>query len=79
MGGTSTQGMSGSSNRRLWYALAVVIIVIIIIGSVYFYEITLTPPAGAATPLTLYVGEISATEYGFGNAANSLSSNPGHS
>ncbi len=64
-------------NKKLWYVIGVVIIAIVVIVSVYYYETTLTPPAGSGTPLTLYVGEISSTSYGFGNSANSLSSNPG--
>ncbi len=65
------------SNRKLLYALAIVIVIIVVIGAVYYYETTLTPPAGSSTPLTLYVGEISSSEYGFGNTASSLTSNPG--
>ncbi len=64
------------SNRKLLYALVVVIVIIVVIGAVYYYETTLTPP-GSGTPLTLYVGEISSSEYGFGNTASSLTSNPG--
>ncbi len=72
---TSNSEPKGSS-KKVWYAAAIVVIAIIIIGVVY-YETTLTPPAGSGTPLTLYEGEISSTEYGFGNSATTLTSNPG--
>ncbi len=65
------------SGRTVWYAVVIVIIVIVIVGSVYYYESTLVPPAGSTTQLTLYEGEISTTEYGFGNSAITLTSNPG--
>ncbi len=64
-------------NKKLWYVVGVVIIAIVVIVAVYYYETTLAPPAGSGTPLTLYVGEISSTSYGFGDAANTLTTNPG--
>ncbi len=69
--------MPRKSSRTLLYAAIVIVVAVIIVGAVYYYEMTLTPPASSGTPLTLYVGEISSTSYGFGNTANSLSSNPG--
>ncbi len=65
------------SNNRLFYLAAVVVIVIVVIGAVYYYESTLAPPANSGTALTLYVGEISSTSYGFGQTATTLTSDPG--
>ncbi len=47
---------------------------ITVIGAVYYYEVTLPSSSSA---ITLYVGEASSTAYGFGNASNTLTSNPG--
>ncbi len=66
------------SNKNLLYRLVAVVIVIVIIG-VFFYYDTMLPSSGSGTPLTLYVGEISAQTYGFGNSSSSLTSNPGPS
>ena len=74
---TTKNSNSGKSSRKALYALVVIIVVVVVIGSVYYYETTLAPPAGSGTQLSLYVGEITTSQYGFGNAANSLTSNPG--
>lgn len=63
--------------NKMYYIAAIVIIVIVIIGGIYYYETTQNPPANSSTPLTLYVGEISSTSYGFGETASALTSNPG--
>ena len=67
-----------SKKSRKWlYALIAILIVVIVIGSVYYFETAQTPKAGSGTPITLYVGEINATAYGFGNSSSTLTSNPG--
>ncbi len=71
------ENMPKKSSRKLLYVLVLVIIAVIVIGSIYYYETTLAPASGTGTPLTLYEGEISTSAYGFGNTANSLTSNPG--
>ncbi len=63
------------ANKKLGYILAGIIVIIIIVGAVYYYETTLNP--GSSESLTIYVGEISSTSYGFGQSANTLTSNPG--
>ena len=64
--------------KRMWlYAILAIIILAIAVGSIYYFETSQSPKAGSGTPLTLYVGEVSATAYGFGNASNTLTSNPG--
>ena len=64
-------------SRKWLYAIIAILIVVIIIGSVYYFETAQTPKAGSGTPITLYVGEINATTYGFGNSSSTLTSNPG--
>ncbi len=64
-------------NRRLLFGLVAVVIVVVIVVSVYYYTTTMAPQTGSGTPLTLYVGEITATSYGFGNTSGGLTSNPG--
>ncbi len=61
--------------KKVLYVLAAAIVVIVVIGAVYYYEATLT--SSSAMPMTLYVGEVSSTAYGFGNTSNTLTSNPG--
>lgn len=63
--------------KQIVYGLVAIVIAVVIIVSAYYYTTTLTPQTGSATPLTLYVGEISATSYGFGNTSTALTSNPG--
>ncbi len=63
-----------------WYIAAIVIIIIVIVVGVYVYETTMSPGGGGGggggTPIamTLYEGEVSSTQYGFGTSASSLAS-----
>jgi uncharacterized cupredoxin-like copper-binding protein len=77
MENTPKKSMSGKSSRKALYALVLIIIAVVVIVSVYYYQTTLTPPAGSGTSLSLYVGEVTTSQYGFGNTASSLTSNPG--
>ena len=65
----------------MWYAVAAIIIIVVIVVGVVLYEQSLAPPSGngGGTPIemTLYAGEVSQTQYGFGTSASSLQSNPG--
>jgi uncharacterized cupredoxin-like copper-binding protein len=62
---------------KILYVVLAVVAVVIIVGALFYYESTLTPKAESGAPITLYVGEITAAQYGFGNTAASLTSNPG--
>jgi len=73
----TSNNQSISKKSRKWpYALIAILIVVIIVGSVYYFETAQTPKAGSGTPIVLYVGEINATTYGFGNSSSTLVSNP---
>lgn len=75
-----------------WYAAAAVIIIIIIVASVLVYSYNLNPslPTSSNSPrnspsasagnvtITIFAGELSPTQYGFGNTSSSISS-PGPS
>jgi nitrite reductase (NO-forming) len=85
----TTENMPKKSNTGYYIAAAVIVIVIIVVGIVA-YEATLsspnpTPsPTGSTTPspsssgstisVTIYAGEVSASQYGFGNSASSITS-----
>jgi len=64
-------------SRKALYAAITIVVAAIIILSTYYFGTNQTPNAGSGTPLTLYVGEITNTEYGFGNTSTNLTSNPG--
>ncbi len=66
-----------ASSRRIIYAVIAIVIVVVIIAGVYYYMTTLTPQTGSGTPVSLYVGEINASSYGFGDSSTNLTSNPG--
>jgi uncharacterized cupredoxin-like copper-binding protein len=74
---TSNNQSMNKKSRKWLYALITILIVVIIIGSVYYFETFQTLKAGSGTPITLYVGEITTTAYGFGNSSSTLTSNPG--
>jgi plastocyanin len=76
MNNSNNQSM-GKKSRKWLYALIAILILIILIGSVYYFETAQTPKAGSGTPLSIYVGEITTTAYGFGNSSSTLTSNPG--
>ncbi len=62
----------------MWYIVAAIIIIVVIVVGVVLYEQSLAPSngGGGGNPiaLTLYEGEVSSTNYGFGNSASSLTS-----
>jgi uncharacterized cupredoxin-like copper-binding protein len=74
---TANNQSKNKKSRKWLYTLIAILIVVIIIGSVYYFETLQTPKAGSGTPVALYVGEINATAYGFGNSSSTLTSNPG--
>ena len=70
----TSENQPKKSSPTLWYVVAVVVIIVII--GVAVYVLTMRP--GSTTPatvtMTLYEGEVSTTQYGFGNSASSLAS-----
>jgi len=62
------------ANRSVLYAI-IAVVVIVIVGAVAY--ILVTQPSTPSTPtanitITIYAGEISGSQYGFGNASNAL-------
>jgi len=68
-------------SNTAWYIAAVIIIIIIVAAGVLAYVYTRPPSTSSSSkgiPITLYAGEVSSSEYGFGNSSSSITS-PGPS
>jgi uncharacterized cupredoxin-like copper-binding protein len=63
---------TGKKKTGLYALIAVVVIIIVVVGVVA--AVLLMKPAANGTPLALYAGEVTTSSYGFGNAANSITS-----
>ncbi len=84
----STENMPKKGSNTGWYIGAVVIIVIIVIAGVLAYQYlgpsstpspspstSQTPtPTGSSNTMTIYGGEISSSQYGFGMSSSGLTS-----
>ena len=67
---------TGKSKTGMYAAIAIIVIVIIVVGVVV--ALMYKPgTSGSGTALTLYAGEVSSAQYGFGDSASALTSNPG--
>ncbi len=70
----TTENVPKKSSRTVWYAAAVIIVIIVV--AVGVYVLTMQPgstPAATVTK-TLYEGEISTSQYGFGTTSTGLTS-----
>jgi uncharacterized cupredoxin-like copper-binding protein len=66
--------ISNKASRTWWYIAAVIIVVVVVAVGVYLLYMQ---PGGTSTVTvtkTLYEGELSASQYGFGTSATSLAS-----
>ena len=66
----------GKSRTGLYVTIAIIVIVIVVVG-VAVALMYKPGTSGSGTPLTLYAGEVSSAQYGFGNSASTITSNPG--
>ena len=66
--------MSKSKSRTgMYVAVAVIVVIIVVVGVVVAL---MYKPGATGTPLTLYAGETGTAAYGFGNTADTITSNP---
>jgi uncharacterized cupredoxin-like copper-binding protein len=69
--------MSKSKSKTGLYAVIAIIVIVIVVVGVVVALMYKPGTSGSGTPLTLYAGEVSSAQYGFGNSASTLTSDPG--
>ena len=70
----TTGNAPAKSSKTMLYAIVAVVIIVIVIVGVYLATMNPGSSPTATKTITLYEGEVSVTQYGFGNTASSLAS-----
>ena len=67
---------TATKSKTTMYAIIAIVIIIVVAGAlVALYYKPASPVSG--NNINIYAGEVSSSAYGFGNSANSITSNPG--